>query len=168
MTWSGGQLNGIRRNRLFASNIERYESIFCATFVDNMKKEEELEIVTEPKTKFVNILPLKRLSSADSLKKFLILILKKNAKRKLGRERASLLDTINEFQCSTSGLSHVHRNIGSSKVNIRTMRVDETITRLRKHFTKDNIQLHYLCGADDGMKTNEPLSLTGNKTHSDQ
>jgi len=167
MTWPGGQLSGIGRNGLYASNIERYESIFRATFIDNITKEEGEEIVTESKTKFVNILPLERLSSADSLKKFLISILKENLDRKEGGERLFFRDAIDEFQYSAKGLSHVHRNVGSSKVTSRAMVVDKTMTRLRKHFIQDSIRLYDLCGADYGMKINEPLSLTENTINSD-
>lgn len=155
MTWPGGQLGGIGRNGRFASNIERYESVFRASFCESAR--EEQKILTEPKTQFINILPLERLSSTESLKKFLISILKRNAERKIREERVFFLDAIENFQCATRDLSHVHRNIGSNKVNNRETLADETTKRLKKHFLQDNKLLYDLCGEDYGKKNGSYL-----------
>jgi len=142
MTWPAGQLSGIGRNGLFASNIQRYESVFRTIFVETNASQK----IAKSKLQFVNVLPLEYLASNDLLKNFLTSILKKNAERKVGLERSYFRNAVKNFQCSSVSLSNIHRNSIVRKRNGRAMLSDETYARLREHFREDSSQLEEMFG----------------------
>ena len=169
MTWPAGQLGAIGRSGMYASNIDRYERVFGATFGNHQASSQTTvsqracQYPMGSKYQYMNVIALDDLKNETTLKVALTSIMEQLSERRQEMARleqpSSLFSRLKStcFPQTNSQHTDPHHNAmllshlrtvrrNPSNPNTMTQATKEDQIRLAKVFAKDSKCLKDLCG----------------------